>query len=147
LQNDVSPARLLHFANSIDVERFQRRIRLIVTMLVYPVEYSHELVAETCRFDTQKAQNRRKYVPTVPLASFDRAVNQEPSQAFIRDEIMEKVGPLGVAVFDCLVTGGSPSVLVGRVELGSPTLYRVRRAVKAVRREVSHQLPRVKDEL
>ncbi len=44
-----------------------------------------------------------------------------------------------MAVFDCLVSGVSPSVsgvspsvLVGRVELGSPSLYRV----KAVRREV-----------
>ncbi len=80
----------------------------------------------------QKAQNRRKYVPTVPLASFDRATHQDQSQAFMRDEIMEKIGKLGVAVFDCLVSGVSPSVLVGRVELGSPTLYRV----KKVRREV-----------
>jgi hypothetical protein len=45
---------------------------------------------------------------------------------------MEKIGELGVAVFDCIVSGVCPSVLVGRVELGSPTLYRV----KAVRREV-----------
>jgi hypothetical protein len=45
---------------------------------------------------------------------------------------MEKVGKLGVAVFDCIVSGICPSVLVGRVELGSPTLYRV----KKVRREV-----------
>ncbi len=80
----------------------------------------------------QKAQNRRKYVPTVPLASFDRAVQQDQSQAFIRDEIMEKIGPLGVAVWDCLRAGISPSVLVGRVELGSPSLYRVRRVVKQV---------------
>ena len=80
----------------------------------------------------QKAQNRRKYVPTVPLASHDRATYQEPNQAFIRDEIMQKVGELGVAVYDCLVSGVSPSVLVGRVELGSPSLYRV----KKVRREV-----------
>ena len=80
----------------------------------------------------QKAQNRRKYVPTVPLASFDRAIHQAPSQAFIRDEIMQKVGELGVAVYDCIVAGVSPSVLVGRVELGSPSLYRV----KKVRREV-----------
>ena len=80
----------------------------------------------------QKAQNHRKYVPTVPLASFDRTVNQGPNQAFMRDEIMEKIGKLGVAVYDCIVAGVSPSVLVGRVELGSPTLYRV----KAVKREV-----------
>ena len=80
----------------------------------------------------QKSQNRRKYVPTVPLASFDPAVSQEPSQAFLRDEIMAKVGKLGVAVWDCLRSGIDPSVLVGRVELGSPTLYRVRK----VRREV-----------
>ena len=80
----------------------------------------------------QKAQNRRKHLPSVPLASFDRALNQEPSQAFLRDEIMAKVGELGVAVFDCLRSGVSPSVLVGRVEFGSPSLYRV----KKVRREV-----------
>ena len=80
----------------------------------------------------QKAQNHRKYVPTVPLASFDRTVNQGPNQALLRDEIMEKIGKLGVAVYDCIVAGVSPSVLVGRVELGRPCLYRVRR----VRREV-----------
>lgn len=45
---------------------------------------------------------------------------------------MTKVGVLGVAVWDCLLSGVSPSVLVGRVELGRPSLYRVRR----VRREV-----------
>lgn len=45
---------------------------------------------------------------------------------------MAKVGELGVAVFDCLRAGVCPSALVGRVELGSPTLYRV----KKVRREV-----------
>ena len=45
---------------------------------------------------------------------------------------MEKIGELGVAVCDCLRSGVSPSILVGRVELGSPTLYRV----KKVRREV-----------
>ena len=49
---------------------------------------------------------------------------------------MQKVGPLGVAVLDCLVSGASPSVLVGRDEFGSPSLYRVRRVVKLVRREV-----------
>ena len=43
---------------------------------------------------------------------------------------------LGVAVYDCLRAGVSPSVLVGREEFGSPTLYRVRRVVKLVRREV-----------
>ena len=84
----------------------------------------------------QKAQNRRKYVPTVHLACLDRAVHQDPSQAFIRDEIMEKVGVLGVAVWDCLLAGVCPSVLVGRVELGNPSWYRVRRVVKQVRREV-----------
>ena len=80
----------------------------------------------------QKAQNYRKYVPTVPLASHDRAVSQDQSQAFLRDEIMEKIGALGVAVFDCLVSGVSPLVLVGRDGLGSPSWYRVRK----VRREV-----------
>ena len=80
----------------------------------------------------QKAQNRRKYVPTVPLASHDRAIQQDPSQAFLRDEIMEKIGVLGVAVFDCLRAGVCPSVLVGRVELGNPSSYRV----KKVKREV-----------
>lgn len=83
-----------------------------------------------------KAQNRRRYLPSVPLASHDRAVHQNQSQAFIRDEIMEKIGELGVAVFDCLRAGVCPSVLVGRDELGSPTLYRVRK----VKREVVHQL-------
>ena len=80
----------------------------------------------------QKTANRRKYVPTVPLASHDRAVSQEPSQAFMRDEIMEKIGDLGVAVYDCLRAGVCPSVLVGRIDFGSPSLYRV----KKVRREV-----------
>ena len=80
----------------------------------------------------QKAQNRRKYVPTVPLASHDRAVPQDPSQAFMRDEIMAKVGKLGGAVFGCILAGVCPSVLVGRVEFDSPSLYRV----KKVRREV-----------
>jgi len=75
----------------------------------------------------QKAQNRRKYVPTVPLASFDRTVNQGPNQALLRDEIMEKIGKLGVAVYDCIVAGVSPSVLVGRVEFGSPSLYRIKK--------------------
>lgn len=51
---------------------------------------------------------------------------------------MAKVGVLGVAVYDCLRAGVSPSVLVGRVELGSPTLYRV----KKVRREVGELLMR-----
>lgn len=49
---------------------------------------------------------------------------------------MEKIGMLGVAVFDCIVSGVCPSVLVGRVEFGSPSLYRV----KAVRREVVRSL-------
>ena len=74
----------------------------------------------------QKAQNRRKYLPSVSLASHDRATHQDPNQAFIRDEIMAKVGELGVAVFDCLCSGVCPSVLVGRAELGSRNLFRVR---------------------
>ena len=45
---------------------------------------------------------------------------------------MAKVGPLGVAVWDCIRAGVCPSVLVGRVEFGAPSLYRV----KKVRREV-----------
>lgn len=73
-----------------------------------------------------KTQNRRKYLPSVPLASLDQ------NQAFLRDEIMARVRQLGVAVYDCILAGVSPSVLVGRVELGSPTLYRV----KKVRKEV-----------
>ena len=68
----------------------------------------------------------------MPATADNRAVSQDQSQAFIRDEIMAKVGELGVAVYDCILAGVSPSVLVGRVELGSPTLYRV----KKVRREV-----------
>ena len=51
----------------------------------------------------QKAQNRRRYLPSVPLASFDRATHQDQSQAFMRDEIMEKIGKLGVAVFACVL--------------------------------------------
>ena len=73
-------------------------------------------------------------VPFLPLASYDRAVNQDQSQAFIRDEIMTKVGVLGVAVWDCLLSGVSPSVLVGRVELGSPTLYQVKKVRALVQR-------------
>ena len=34
---------------------------------------------------------------------------------------MEKIGELGVAVFDCILAGVCPSVLVGRVEFGSPS--------------------------
>lgn len=49
---------------------------------------------------------------------------------------MQKVGELGVAVYDCLVSETSSSVLVGRVELGSLTVFRIRRVVKAVRREL-----------
>lgn len=88
-----------------------------------------------------KAANRRKYVPSVPLASHDRAVSQDQSQAFIRDEIMAKVGELGVAVWDCILAGASPLVLVGCVELGSPTLYRV----KKVRREVGEVVSQLID--
>ncbi|MDP7066244.1 MAG: hypothetical protein QF637_01350 [Acidimicrobiales bacterium] len=43
---------------------------------------------------------------------------------------MAKVG--GVAVFDCLRSGVSPLSLVGRVELGAPSLY----PVKAVKKRV-----------
>ncbi len=49
---------------------------------------------------------------------------------------MEKCGELGGAVWDCIVSGVCPSVLVGRAELGSPSLYRIRRFVKTVKREV-----------
>ncbi len=75
----------------------------------------------------QKAQNRRRYLPSVPLASFDRATHQDQSQAFMRDEIMEKIGKLGVAVFACVLAGVCPSILVGRVEFGSPSLYRIKK--------------------
>jgi hypothetical protein len=54
---------------------------------------------------------------------------------------MAKVGALGVAVFDCLVSCVSPSVLVGRVELGAPSLHRV----KKVRREVGEVVRLVND--
>ena len=81
----------------------------------------------------QKAQNRRKYVPTVPLASFDRAIHQDPSQAFMRDEIMEKIGKLGVAVFACVLAGVCPSILVGRVEFGSPSLYRIKKVKRTAK--------------
>ena len=43
-----------------------------------------------------------------------------------------KVGELGVAVFDCLVSGIDPLSLVGDVELGSPSLYRVKRVSSLV---------------
>ena len=39
---------------------------------------------------------------------------------------MAKVGKLGLAVYDCILAGVCPSVLVGRVEFGSPSLYRVK---------------------
>ena len=83
----------------------------------------------------QKTANRRKSVPPVPLDSFDRAVHQDQSQAFTRDEIMAKVGELGVAVYDCILAGVSPSVLVGRVELGSPSSYRVRKVKRELEQE------------
>ena len=47
---------------------------------------------------------------------------------------MAKVGELGVAVFDCILKGVSPSVLVGRVEFGAPSLYRVKKVVKSLSR-------------
>jgi len=47
-----------------------------------------------------------------------------------------RVGELGVAVYDCILAGVCPSVLVGRVEFGSPSSYRVRK----VRREVGEVL-------
>lgn len=49
---------------------------------------------------------------------------------------MARVGELGVAVFDRIFAGVCPSVLVGRAELGSPSLYRV----KKVRREVGRRI-------
>ena len=51
---------------------------------------------------------------------------------------MAKVGKLGLAVYDCILAGVCPSVLVGRVEFGSPSLYRV----KTVRREVGELVGR-----
>ena len=79
--------------------------------------------------DKEALLNEMGGMPTIfHCLQFER----RQSQAFIRDEIMAKVGELGVAVYDCILAGVCPSVLVGRVELGSPTLYRV----KAVKREV-----------
>lgn len=90
----------------------------------------------------QKAQNRRKYLPSVPLASFDRAIHQDPSQAFMREEIMAKIRKLGVAVWDCILAGVSPLVLVGRDEFGSPSSYRVKKVKRAVGELVASNFPK-----
>jgi len=65
--------------------------------------------------------HRKPWKPAKPA----RFVPYKPAQR-------TKIGALGVAVFDCLVSAINPSVLVGRVEFGSPSSYRV----KKVKREV-----------
>jgi len=50
---------------------------------------------------------------------------------------MAKVGELGGAVWDCIVSGVCPSVLVGRVEFGSPSWYRVKKVREVARSDSS----------
>ncbi len=45
---------------------------------------------------------------------------------------MEKIGVLGVAVWDCIVSGVCPSVLVGRDDFGAPSSYRVKAVASLV---------------
>ena len=108
---------------------------------------------------TEKERNRRRFIPTVPIAQEftpggvtaddlpDRAATggQDDEQLIgnFRQLVRQRIGQLGVSVLDARLAGQETKSLVGREDLGSPGRFQIKaivQKVKALAREYAERL-------
>ncbi len=93
-----------------------------------------------------KDRTRRRYIPSVPIsdepgvgipsseiAGRSLAGSDEGVIEDFRDLVHARLGPLGLAVFDFRMQGDETKALVGSVEYGEPTSYRIKQIVIAIK--------------
>ena len=85
----------------------------------------------------EKIRNRgRRVTPTDPSILAELQPSRRPYSAVVdkfRDLVAEKVGDLGVAILDQRLAGRDTKALVGKMELGRPSVWQVKRTVQAVK--------------
>ncbi len=109
-------------------------------------------VGNAIRNMVEKDRNRRRFLPSVPIGDSEpggvaafgrpsRGLEQDDSAAVIarfRKLVQQRLGDLGLAVFDARMEGQETKSLVGQESLGRPgraVLQRVVREIKALARE------------
>ena len=105
-------------------------------------------VANAIRNAIEKDNNRRRLLPTVAIqqafelggiAADDLPGRSAPDQdekviEDFRQLVRDRLGDLGLAVFDLRIAGGETKSLVGSPTLGSPGKYVVKRLVQQIKR-------------
>jgi hypothetical protein len=108
-------------------------------------------VGNAIRNMVEKDRNRRRFVPTVPIIAGQEAGGMvalpgDEDERLIDDFrhlVRQRLGQLGLAVFDAHLAGQETKSLVGREDLGSPGRFVIKRVVgeiKALAREYAQRL-------
>jgi hypothetical protein len=94
-------------------------------------------VANAIRNQIEKVRNQRKYLPRAPMSSGDVAARSRPNdESAIQDFrtlVGSRLGQLGVAVLDLRLSGSDTKSLIGSVEHGQPSAYRIKQTVLSIK--------------
>lgn len=87
---------------------------------------------------SEKERNRRKWTtPTDPTTMGAMYAGREPHSSSLVDQfrslVAQRLGTLGVFILDWRLGGRETRDLVGMPELGSPTVYRIKREVQQLK--------------
>jgi len=102
-------------------------------------------VGNAVRNQIQKVRNRRRHIPSIPIMNEPGGVSagEIAGRSVPRDEslidgfrelVADRLGELGLAVFDLRLNGEETKSLVGSMEYGEPTSYRIKQTVIAIKR-------------
>ena len=105
-------------------------------------------VSNAIRNVVEKEQNRRRFIPTIPIGQDfqpgsvtgddlpDRASTSQEDDKLIRDFrrlVRTRLGELGLAVLDARLAGQETRSLMGRGDLGYPNNYVVKKTVQSIK--------------
>jgi len=98
-------------------------------------------VANAVKNMVEKDRNRRRFMPTVPidqdkgddLPDRDATEDDERLTDDFRRLVRDRLGSLGIAVFNARVQGEEMKSLVGRADLGSPGRFQVKTIVQQIK--------------
>jgi hypothetical protein len=86
----------------------------------------------------EKIRNRQRWItPTDPTVMAERNPSRQPYSGVLDDFrrlVAQKLGPLAVAILDQRLAGEDTKDLVGRAEIGSPTIWRIKREVGEIKK-------------
>jgi len=94
-------------------------------------------VSNAVRNQVALDRNRRRYLPRAPMSSDQLAARSRPSDETtiqdFRSLVGSRLGALGVAVLDSRLSGANIKSLIGSVQYGQPSAYRIKQTVLSIK--------------